>query len=256
MAIIWFFLLHWYLSVFCQTFFLHRYGAHKMFTMSKSWERFFHILTYLSQGASYLNPRGYALLHRLHHAYSDTARDPHSPIHHKNIVRMMLHTKERYSALIDRKETVDREMDGDYPEWYLLDVIGRSPLSSVAWIAIYTSVYYFFAPSPLYWVLLPGHFFMGPIHGAIVNWCGHMYGYRNFDVGDHSKNTLAFDILTFGELFQNNHHRRGLNPNFAARWFEIDPGFQVMKLLAYLKIVTFNQQNEATAGNEPTLKSA
>ena len=31
------------------------------------------------------------------------------------------------------------------------------------------------------YLLLPVHFVMGPIHGAIVNWCGHKYGYRNFD---------------------------------------------------------------------------
>jgi stearoyl-CoA desaturase (delta-9 desaturase) len=42
--------------------FLHRYSAHKMFIMSKPWERFFYLLTYLSQGSSYLSPRAYAIL--------------------------------------------------------------------------------------------------------------------------------------------------------------------------------------------------
>ena len=51
-----------------------RYGAHRMFTMSKR-ERTFHLLTYLTQGSSYLNPRAYAILHR-HHAYTDGPRTP------------------------------------------------------------------------------------------------------------------------------------------------------------------------------------
>src|SRR4026208_874857 len=89
-----FFVTHWLLSVFCQTFFLHRYGAHRMFTMSKGWERFFHLLTYVAQGSSYLNPRGYAILHRQHHAYSDTEQDPHSPLNFRSVVPMMWHTKQ------------------------------------------------------------------------------------------------------------------------------------------------------------------
>ena len=87
-----FFVAHWQISVFFQTFFLHRYGAHKQFTMSKGWERFFFFLTYLAQGSSFLSPRGYAILHRMHHAYSDTEKDPHSPLFYKNVFTMMLNT--------------------------------------------------------------------------------------------------------------------------------------------------------------------
>ena len=79
MAIIVFLLLHWYLSLFGQTFYLHRYSAHKMFTMSKFWEKFWYIYTWITQGTSYLNARAYAILHRMHHAYSDTELDPHTP---------------------------------------------------------------------------------------------------------------------------------------------------------------------------------
>src|SRR5262245_21992623 len=95
-AILAFFVLHWQLSVFCQTFYLHRYGAHRMFTMSKGWERFFHFVTYLMQGPSFLNPRAYAILHRMHHAFSDTEKDPHSPRNYGNVVTMMLATKHSY----------------------------------------------------------------------------------------------------------------------------------------------------------------
>jgi hypothetical protein len=66
-------------SVFFQSFFLHRYAAHRMYTVSPRVERVLHLLTYLVQGPSFLSPRGYAILHREHHAFSDTERDPHSP---------------------------------------------------------------------------------------------------------------------------------------------------------------------------------
>src|SRR6202034_1093248 len=63
MVILAFFVLHWQLSVFMQTFFLHRYGAHRMFTMSKGWERFFYVLTYVAQGSLFLVPRERPLPH-------------------------------------------------------------------------------------------------------------------------------------------------------------------------------------------------
>jgi stearoyl-CoA desaturase (delta-9 desaturase) len=102
----------------------------------------------------------------------------------------------------------------------------------------YTLFYMHFAGEH-YWLyaLVPIHYVMGPVHGAIVNWCGHMYGYRNYNSADKSKNTLVFDVLTMGELFQNNHHKFGMSPNFAARWFEIDPAYQIMRVLAWLKII-------------------
>jgi stearoyl-CoA desaturase (delta-9 desaturase) len=107
----------------------------------------------------------------------------------------------------------------------------------LAWCGVYSLFYWRFATATWMWALLPMHFVMGPIHGAIVNWCGHRYGYRNFENGDDSKNTLVFDVLTMGELFQNNHHKFGMSPNFAARWFEIDPAYQIMRVFAALKII-------------------
>jgi stearoyl-CoA desaturase (Delta-9 desaturase) len=232
-----FFVVHWQASVFFQTFFLHRYGAHRQFSMSKGWERFFHLCTYVTQGSSYLSPRAYAILHRMHHAYSDTPKDPHSPLHHAGLVDMMNQTRIRYTSLKSGKVAPEPRFDGGYPEWPLIDRLGTKWPSSLAWGALYTLFYLRFATSPWMFLLLPFHYLMGPVHGAIVNWCGHRYGYRNFAVGDASKNTLVFDVLTMGELFQNNHHKYGMSPRFSARWFEVDPAYQVMRVLAALRII-------------------
>jgi stearoyl-CoA desaturase (Delta-9 desaturase) len=230
---------HWALSVFCQTFFLHRYGAHKMFTMSRGWERFFHLLTFVTQGSSYLNPRAYAILHREHHAFSDTPKDPHSPYVYPNLFTMMYHTLHRYQAFNHRTLEPEARFDQPVPDWPLLDKIGRSWPCHLAFMGLYTAFYVVYAPHWGYYLLLPVHFMMGPIHGAIVNWCGHKYGYRNFDTtkADKSRNTLVFDFVTMGELFQNNHHKYGMSPNFAARWFEIDPAYPIIRLLAWLKVI-------------------
>jgi stearoyl-CoA desaturase (delta-9 desaturase) len=243
LAIASFFIAHWLLSVFFQTFFLHRYGAHRQFAMNRGWERVFYFATWLAQGASFLSPRGYAILHREHHAFSDTAKDPHSPHFQTNPFAMMLHTKQRYADLVCRRVEPERRFASGYPEWEWLDRIGNLWSVRIAFGAAYTLYYVAFAPSAIYFALLPIHFAMGPIHGAIVNWCGHKYGYRNFATNDRSRNTLPFDFLTLGELFQNNHHKAGMAPNFAVRRFEIDPAYLAIRALAAFGIVQFVGDN-------------
>ena len=237
MIIVAFFVAHWQLSVFFQTFYLHRYGAHKQFTMSHGWERFFHFCTYVFQGSSFLSPRGYAILHRMHHAYSDTDKDPHSPLNYTNVMTMMLATKKKYDDFAYRRVEPEKRFEAGLPDWPAIDRLSQSWVGRLAWGGAYVLFYVRFVTAPWQWLLLPAHFVMGPIHGAIVNWCGHKYGYKSFDNGDASRNTLPLDFLTAGELFQNNHHKYGMSPNFAARWFEIDPAYQVMRLLALVGII-------------------
>ena len=84
-----FFVAHWYLSLFFQTFFLHRYAAHKAFTMNRFTEKVFFVLTWIFQGANYLSPFGYGVMHRMHHAFADTENDHHSPKYDETIWYMM-----------------------------------------------------------------------------------------------------------------------------------------------------------------------
>jgi stearoyl-CoA desaturase (delta-9 desaturase) len=239
-----FFVTHWCVSIFCQTFFLHRYGAHRMFSMSKGWERFFHLLTAVSQGSSFLQPKGYAILHREHHAFSDTPRDPHSPHVYPKLTEMMWKTKIRYDGLNTGEIRSEPRFEGGYPEWPALENIFNSWFSRIGWGTAYTLVYIAFAPHWALFLLLPIHYVMGPIHGAIVNYCGHKFGYRNFETkdGDKSKNTLIFDFLTAGELFQNNHHARPMNPNFGARWFEVDPTWSIIRVLDWTGIIELDEK--------------
>jgi stearoyl-CoA desaturase (delta-9 desaturase) len=89
-----------------------------------------------------------------------------------------------------------------------------------------------------------------------VNWFGHYLGYRNFDQDDDSKNTLVFDFVTAGELFQNNHHRYGARANFAVKWFEIDPAFVGIYLLEKLGILRIRSETKRNAGAESLSLSA
>lgn len=215
-----------------------------MFTMTRGWERIFHVCTYLAQGSSYLHPFGYAVMHRMHHAYSDTAKDPHSPCVHKNPCRMMRHTRDVYRKILNGELEVEPRFLASAPRFEPLDSWGTSYYSSVAWGLAYIAFYVGFATQWWQFALLPIHFLMGPLHGAIVNWFGHWFGYRNFDSRDASKNTLAIDILTCGELFQNNHHTHASSANFAKRWFELDPTYPAIRIFHWLGVIQLRQLNK------------
>lgn len=239
------FVLHWVLSVFSQTFYLHRYAAHAMFTMNRFWERTFHIITLITQGSSYLSPYGYAVLHRMHHAFSDTEQDPHSPHQSSNVFTMMLKTKQIYHAIVHRELEVEERFTRDVPDWPIIDKMFHTYPFRIAMGTLITLIYmYILGTNHMYlYALLPIHWLMGPIHGAIVNWAGHKYGYVNHkETGDLSKNTLPFDFVTMGELFQNNHHNNGTNPNFASKWFEIDPTYHVMQVFNKLGIIRWAEK--------------
>ncbi len=50
---------------------------------------------------------------------------------------------------------------------------------------------------------------------------------------------LPLDFFVLGELFQNNHHRAASRLNFAARWFEFDPTYAVLRVLAVTGVIRF-----------------
>lgn len=242
-----FFFAHWYLSLFSQTFFLHRYAAHKMFTMNPFWEKVFFVFQFITQGSSYLSPRAYAILHRMHHAYSDTDKDPHSPHHSNSVFNMMWKTKDIYNDYLKYKKIPDERFLKDLPTWTKIENLGDIWYIRIAFGTLYTLFYMYFVPAGMWYLylLLPIHYLMGPIHGAIVNWSGHVHGYQNHNANDKSKNTLIWDFLCFGELFQNNHHMYPRKANFAVKWFELDPTYQVIRALNWCKIVQIQPQHTA-----------
>lgn len=216
-----------------------------MFTMSKFWEKVFFIFSWIFQGSNYLSPYGYGVMHRMHHAYADTEKDPHSPKYDESIFKMMWKTKTIYSSIANGKAEFEERFTKNVPKWKYFDMIARSWPSRIFWGALYVGVYYVYADVWWLWLLLPVQFFLSPVHGAIINWFAHKYGYRNFEVKDTSTNLLPVDILMMGESYHNNHHKFGSRPNFGGvRWHELDPTYVFIKLFAALGIIKMKEQSK------------
>jgi stearoyl-CoA desaturase (delta-9 desaturase) len=244
MIILIFFLAHWYLSLFAQTFFLHRYAAHKMFTMSPLMEKIFYSLTFIFQGSSFLSPYAYGVMHRLHHAHADTEQDPHSPSFSSNLFDMMWKTKNYYQNILNRNDSIDAKYKNGVPNWQFMERLGDLWLVRIGWGVLYTLFYIKFATFWWMFLLLPIHFLMGPVHGVIINWYAHKYGYRNFDVNDTARNLLPFDFLMLGESYHNNHHKFGGRANFGIKWHELDPTYPIILVLNSIRLIKLKPKND------------
>ncbi len=240
MAFLLFFILHWYLSLFFQSLFHHRYAAHNQFSMSRGWEKFFYIGCFITQGASYISATAYGLLHRLHHAHTDTEADPHSPHFSENIPLLLLKTRNSYHSIYTGSTVVDARYHRNLPKWEAFDRMAHNWVSRMAWGAIYVLIYWFIATEWWMWLFLPVTFALGAIQGLAVNWWAHRFGYSNYDNGDTSKNILPFDFLFWGEAYHNNHHKYPGRVNNAIRWFEFDPGYWAMRLMHKLGVIKLN----------------
>lgn len=237
-----FFVAHWYLSLFMQTFLHHRYASHRAFSMSNFWERFFYLAAYITQGSSYLSPRVYAIMHRMHHAYTDTDKDPHSPSNDRNVFAMMWQVRRVVLDITNNKMEIEPRFLKNLPDWRILDTIGHSKLSRLSWIAVYATIYAFIAPSAWWLFLLPLHITMVPVQGVIINWFAHKYGSVNFKMKNTSTNLFKIDFLMLGEAYHNNHHKNPSATNFGFRWHEFDPTYQVIRLFNWLKIIRIHKQ--------------
>ena len=143
MIVVFAFIAHWFLSLFMHSFFLHRYAAHQMFKMNKFWEKFFFVLMYILQNSSFLSPRTYAILHRMHHAYSDTDKDPHSPLFYPNPFIMIMRTRDIYVDIQDQVVDVEDKFKGGYPTWGKVEQFMESRFSRILWAGLFVAFMHF-----------------------------------------------------------------------------------------------------------------
>jgi stearoyl-CoA desaturase (delta-9 desaturase) len=205
--------------------------------MSKPMEKVWFLLCYIFQGSSYLSPYAYGAMHRMHHAYTDTDKDPHSPEFSGNVFKMMWDTKKVYSDIYRGRMTLDEKFTKNLPAWHSFDRFAESWGSRLAWCAVYIAIYVAFAPYWWMYLFLPIHFLMGPIHGAIVNYFAHKVGYSSFKQKNTSRNLIFMNIFMQGEGYHNNHHKFPSRPNFAIKWFEFDTVYPVILLLNAVGVI-------------------
>ncbi len=69
---------------------------------------------------------------------------------------------------------------------------------------------------------------------AAVNAIGHHFGRRPYNNSATNLQWLAF--ITAGEGLHNNHHAAPTSARLSHRWFEVDPGWWVIKVLLWFRL--------------------
>ncbi len=71
-----------------------------------------------------------------------------------------------------------------------------------------------------------------------VNSVGHMWGYRNYETKDNSRNSWWVALLTFGEGWHNNHHADQRSARHGHRWWELDISWITIRALERMGLAT------------------
>jgi stearoyl-CoA desaturase (delta-9 desaturase) len=64
-----------------------------------------------------------------------------------------------------------------------------------------------------------------------------MWGYRNYDTHDDSRNNILVGLISNGEGWHNNHHAQPRAAAHGVRWWELDVSFLTIWVLEKLGLV-------------------
>jgi stearoyl-CoA desaturase (Delta-9 desaturase) len=71
-----------------------------------------------------------------------------------------------------------------------------------------------------------------------INSICHLFGTRPFETSDQSRNHAFCAIAGIGEGWHNNHHAFPNSARLGLRWWEVDPGYWLIRLLALCGLAT------------------
>jgi fatty-acid desaturase len=222
----------------------HRLITHRSFSCPLWLEHVFAIIAVCSLQDS---PAHWAAVHRKHHHFADDEQDPHSP--------MASFFWGHMGWLLVKCEDMKRR---PLMERYAKDVL-RDPF--YAWlerrsnwirVAVLSWLAYFalgFGVSALMGEGLARATQFGLsllIWGAVlrtvvvwhltwsVNSVTHMWGYRNYETPDGSRNNVIVALLVSGEGWHNNHHADPTSARQGHKWWELDLVWLMIRALMLL----------------------
>lgn len=222
-------LLHWLTGSVGICLGYHRYLSHRSFKL-RSPAEFCVMLCGVLAGQG--SPLKWSAVHRLHHQRSDQEGDPHSPLDGK-----------WWSHLLWLFLTLPAEQEEALYERYIPELRERKMLRFFDrtygwWLgAMAATLFILGGWGMLFWAQCVRMVFM--YHSTwFVNSATHLWGYRNYDTRDESRNLWWVAAVSYGEGWHNNHHAHPSVAPSGHRWWEVDTTWWIIKLLRFSRLAT------------------
>lgn len=206
----------------------HRQLTHRGF-QSPAWLK--NILAVFGTMALQGSPKDWITTHRLHHQFTETELDPHSPrfgFFFAHMGWVLRGTSQENGVEIERRYVPDLLRDKFLVTlskfWFLPTVITGIVLGLIGgWSMVLWGV---FVPVTFGW-----HFTW------FVNSVNHVWGSKRFQTADDSTNNFFVAMVSFGEGWHNNHHANPTSAKHGLTWYEFDFNWMQIRILEKLGLV-------------------
>ncbi|MBA3334532.1 MAG: fatty acid desaturase [Acidobacteria bacterium] len=227
----------------------HRLLTHRGFKAPKWLEYFLSFCGTLGLQSGAIN---WVTTHRLHHAFTETDEDPHSPhngtywAHMGWIFRGKAQNQDEATQLRYAPDLMKDKVHVWMSNYYWVTPIVAAVI-----------LYYIGGFSMVLW----GVFLRQVIgwHSTwLVNSATHLWGSRRFETRDDSRNNGLIAALTFGEGWHNNHHAHPRSAKHGLTWYEFDVNWLQIKFLEKIGLVSdvYGYEIEKQVQAEPFQEAA
>ena len=216
-------------------------GYHRLLTHSgmKTYPWVRYTFAMIGSFAGEGSPLDWIADHRKHHAHSDQEGDPHSPHDGgwwSHIFWLAFHTHNG-----DRVNYLMRWAPDLYKDrgMRLIDKLFLPLHITVSFALVgigYAIGGWELGISLLVWGMFVR--LVGVLHATwMVNSASHLWGYKNYETTDDSRNNWLVAIIAYGEGWHNNHHAYPRMAKHGHKWWEIDVTWMAIRTLKALGLV-------------------
>ena len=192
----------------------HRLLSHRSYQAPAWWEYVGTVIGTLGGVGSSI---AWVAIHRAHHRFVDTERDPHSPLH-KGFFRvqfLIMFNQPSLRMVADLMRSRFHAFMHNY--YWAIHGAYAVILYAIDQMAV------------VYAHLLPALFLFHA--GGLINNVGHTIGWQDYPGKDTSVNNPLLGVLVWGEGWHNNHHANPSDWRFGLKWWQIDVAGYLIRMV-------------------------